>query len=376
MRPLHHFFLVLLFLCLFFKSAFAVEAIACNDDASSCYVETASTTARAEADASAKCTTAGAQCIWFHVINSECVSVSISNTAVYFGEGSTSTAAAQDSTAKCRTASVSFCSDIKFTRCDPPADRPSIPEFYSKPSAPIVHSASTKNINSALSPQILAHYLPSNLLDIAAIRTGISFGIGIIIALLIFAKRAAIFNLIIHGNLPATLPVYAEDVQVLFKRSQRVNWYGRVIFGITARLSMTEKQLALVRKYWLGRVIAFDSLRRQRQNELARLHLQLAMTASADAHDKKKFWSRRWATVRTFFKRLFWIITASIGFILSFFFIRVTIAKLARGKLIESKDLALLMQSKEAVEDSTTYLREYLVLAETFHGEEELFEPK
>ena len=105
----------------------------------------------------------------------------------------------------------------------------------------------------------------------------ILFGVGIIIALLIFAKRATFANLIIHDRLPLKLPVYGEDIQCLFKRTQRVNWYGRVIFGAVANLSMTHAQLTDVRKYWLGRVIAFDSLRRQRQNELAR------MTGSVDA---------------------------------------------------------------------------------------------
>ena len=88
-----------------------------------------------------------------------------------------------------------------------------------------------------------------------------------------YANRAPVINFVIHGNLRYKLPVYGEDIQCLFKRTQRVNWYGRVIFGIVANLSMTHEQLIDVRKYWLGRVIAFDSLRRQRQNELATMHL-------------------------------------------------------------------------------------------------------
>ena len=66
-----------------------------------------------------------------------------------------------------------------------------------------------------------------------------------------------------------------------------MNWYGRIIFGIVANLAMTHDQLTDVRKYWLGRVIAFDSLRRQRQNQLARMHLQLAAKVKAEAQDKK-----------------------------------------------------------------------------------------
>jgi hypothetical protein len=179
-------------------------------------------------------------------------------------------------------------------------------------------------------------------------------------------------NFIIHGRLPYKLAVYGTDIQCLFKRTQRVNWYGRVIFGITTNLSMGHDQLADVRKYWLGRVVAFDSLRRQHQNELAKMHFQLAASAKSDAHDKKSFWSRRWATVRTFIRRLFWIFAALLRLLFAFFFIRVTIAKLVRGTIIESTDLTLILQAKEAIEITANYLKEYLETANTFDGRDEV----
>ena len=174
------------------------------------------------------------------------------------------------------------------------------------------------------------------------------------------------------GRLPESLPVYGDDIRCVFKRTQRVNWYGRVIFGIVSNFVMTKDQLADVRKYWLGRVVAFDSLRRQRQNELARMHLQLASSVKSEAHDKKKFWSRRWATFRTFVRRFFWVFAALFSFLFGFFFIRVNIAKLVRGTVIESKDLALILQAKQAIEDSATYLKEYLETANTFDGRGEI----
>jgi hypothetical protein len=137
---------------------------------------------------------------------------------------------------------------------------------------------------------------------------------------------------------------------------------------------MTYDQLTDVRKYWLGRVIAFDSLRRQRQNQLATMHLQLAAKAKSEAHDKKSFWSRRWATLRSIIKKLFWVITASFNLIMGLLFIRVTIAKLVRGTVIESKDLVLILQAKEAIEESTTYLKEYLTTANTFDGHDEVYD--
>jgi len=196
------------------------------------------------------------------------------------------------------------------------------------------------------------------------------------LGIITYIARAPIINFLIHGNLPYKLPVYGEDIQCLFKRTQRINWYGRVVFGIVVNLAMTHQHLIDVRKYWLGRVIAFDSLRRQRQNELARMHLQLAASAKPDPHDKKKFWSRRWATIRTFIRRLFWIFTALFGFLLGFLFIRVTLAKLIRGTVVESKDLVLILQARDAIEESTRYLKEYLTTANTFDDGDEIYEPK
>lgn len=229
---------------------------------------------------------------------------------------------------------------------------------------------------AAPEPIVAPHVGPVGLFNFEAIRSGISFGIGIIIALLIYAKRAIIANVIIHGNLPQKVPVYAEDIQVLFKRTQRVNWYGRVVFGIIARLSMDHKQFSLVRRYWLGRVVAFDSLRRQRQNQLARMHLQLAASLKLESADKKKASSYLWTALKYYLFLTFYLLRALISFFIGFLFIRVTIAKLIRGKLVESKDLVLVLQAKDAIEDSAKYLKEYLITAETFDGREELFESK
>jgi hypothetical protein len=222
-------------------------------------------------------------------------------------------------------------------------------------------------------PQTFGHLsLPSFVSGIGELASGVFFGIGVLIVLFLYAFRATLINFFIHGNLPYKLPLYGDDIQCLFKRSQRVNWYGRVIFGLVANLSMTHDQLTDVRKYWLGRVVVFDSLRRQRQNQLAKMHMQLAASAKSDAHDKKKFWSRRWANLRTFLRKLFWIFSALFRLLFSFFFIRVNIAKLVRGTIIESKDLTLILQAKEAIEESATYLKEYLATANTFDGRDEV----
>jgi len=192
---------------------------------------------------------------------------------------------------------------------------------------------------------------------------------------ILLVTRQRLINFVIHGALPykATLP--ASDIQVSFTRKQRVNWYGRVVCGLVMQLALTEKQLALIRRYWLGRVVAFDSLRRQRQNRLAALYFQQARTAPATPKDDKLL-SRVLACLRRFVLFVFWLIRSLISLLIGFLFIRVTIAKLVRGTLVESKDLLLLMEAKTAVEDSALYLKRYLELAETFDGRQDLYEPK
>ena len=222
-------------------------------------------------------------------------------------------------------------------------------------------------------PSELQLLFPS--LEFPAIRTGISFGLGLILVLLIYARRASLLNFIVHGSLPYKLPVYGEDIQCLFKRTQRVNWYGRVVFGVVANLSMTHDQLTDVRKYWLGRIIAFDSLRRQRQNQLARMHLQLAAAAVPETKGKTAL-RQLWTALKYIFFVIFYLVRALFSFLFSFLFIRITIARLVRGTIVESRDLVLILQAKDAIDKSANYLKEYLAMANTFDGRDEVYEPE
>ena len=220
-------------------------------------------------------------------------------------------------------------------------------------------------------PQIIRQVIYLSDSSLTAAVTGFS------IALLLafgFLFRQSVTNFVIHGRLPYELPAYAEDVRVVFKLTQRVNWYGRTIFGIVTNLVMTKDQLLQLRKYWLGRTVAFDSLRRQRQSELARLHLQLAVTANSEAKDKKPL-SQLLAALKMIFFFLFYLARAVFSFLFGFLFIRVTIAKLARGTVIESKSLTLILQAKDAIEQAAAQLKEYLTTANTFDGRDEIHEP-
>lgn len=265
---------------------------------------------------------------------------------------------------------VSNChSVIAFCANEPTPAPAATPSSTSPPS-------STESPYEALfsNPAFLRELFIARILNV--LETAVGPALAILISIIAFAKRAAIQNLIIHGNLPYKLAQYGEDIEVFFKRTQRLDWYGRVVFGLNVELGMTERQLQLVRRYRLGRVIVFDSLRRQEQNELVRLHMQQVVNVQVGPVKKPSFWRQLWTVIKVILTALFWLLRALISFLVGLLAIRVRIANLIRGTIVESKDLALLLEAKQAIEDSSKYLRDYLLLAETFDGREEIHAPE
>lgn len=170
-------------------------------------------------------------------------------------------------------------------------------------------------------------------------------------------------------GLPETLRVTSKQIEVVISRSQRFNWLNRVVFMVDARMGMSIEQYSLMRKYRLGRTIVFDSARRERQNELARTHLELAREGKSQTIC---LWREEW---RGIFRRLWYLIRALVSLLLGFLFIRVTLAKLIKGAHVESKSLDKILAAKNAIERSASDLKAYLEVAETFDGREDLFEP-
>lgn len=308
-------------------------------------------------------------------LDNECVSLaypSVSKNQMIVGRASTRELAAQYAIAACIRAFNVFSCNTQITLCD---QKPSAP-------APVVQQqAEPQSVSPAPPEEDHGFNILSDFYRILALLklsqdvwTGIEFCLGVLVVTVAVAERAAIANFVIHGNLPYKIETRSQDIEILFVRSQRANWYGRAIFGFTAQMGMTDHQLSLVRRYWLGRVVAFDSLRRKRQNEFARLHLQLAAQAEAKPKDDKPL-SQFLAFFRTIFFCLFWLFRSLISFLIGFLFIRVNVAKLVRGRLVESADLTLLMEAKTAIEQTSHYLKEYLKLAETFDNREEVYEP-
>jgi Domain of unknown function (DUF4189) len=193
--------------------------------------------------------------------------------------------------------------------------------------------------------------------------TGIGFYVAGIFFLILYVRS------LVHHGLPKTLPAPSEHIEVLIGRSQRRNWLNRVVFVVDARMGVSLEQLRLIKKYRLGWTLVFDSASRERQNELARAHLQMA----------SEKWTQTiclWrAEKRGVLSRLYYLVRAFISFLLGFLFIRVTVATLLRGAHIESRSLDTILAAKNAMEKAAIDLKAYLEVAECFDGREDLFEP-
>jgi len=196
------------------------------------------------------------------------------------------------------------------------------------------------------------------------------YAAGIPFAALLVSKYApSLFPDLFDQGLPETLRVTSKQIEVVISRSQRLNWLNRVVFMIDARMGMSIEQYSLMRKYRLGRTIVFDSARRERQNELARTHLELAREGKSQTIC---LWREE---LRGIFRRLWYLIRALLSFLLGFLFIRITLAKLIKGAHVESRSLDKILAAKNAIERSAGDLKAYLEVAETFDGREDLFEP-
>jgi hypothetical protein len=193
--------------------------------------------------------------------------------------------------------------------------------------------------------------------------------VGVVFLIALALKGASPPRSLFKQRRTPSLTTEVKHIEVLIVRSQRMNWLNRVIFMIDAQMGVGTEQLDLISKYRLGKTIVFDSARRERQNELARTHLESAREKSTRTIC---LWREE---VRGFFRRLGLLLRALISFLLGFLFIRITLTKLIRGTHVESKSLDKILAAKNAIERGAADLKAYLEVAETFDGREDLFEP-
>jgi hypothetical protein len=241
------------------------------------------------------------------------------------------------------------------SRAEPPARRPLVAQSTPQPTS-----------MSFLQQTGLDRLLFGEIIGSAAI---VLIGAGIAFLVFIAARRPSPTQPFFKQGRALDLTTGAKQIEVLVVRSQRMNWLNRVIFMIDAQMGVGAEQLDLISKYRLGKTIVFDSARRERQNELARTHLESAREKSTRTIC---LWREE---VRGFFRRLGLLLRALISFLLGFLFIRITLTKLIRGTHVESKSLDKILAAKNAIERGAADLKAYLEVAETFDGREDLFEP-
>lgn len=87
---------------------------------------------------------------------------------------------------------------------------------------------------------------------------------------------------------PSTLPVPVipasgspKGMHLKLRRAQRSGVMGKVIFSLDARIEPSAEQLALIRKYGLGKMVVYDSEARQRNASAAAAHMDSAAGAAS-----------------------------------------------------------------------------------------------
>lgn len=152
-------------------------------------------------------------------------------------------------------------------------------------------------------------------------------------------------------------------MQLKLKRSQRAGGImgGKVLFGLDARAELTPDEIALVRKYNLGKIVVYDSEARKKRAESAYGHFDDAANTSGYALSSagKGLWKNARGLASAAMMALA---------------LRVTVDSLVAGQHIECKELDELLGAEGAIRDACGNLKTYLETALTFDGREEVVE--
>lgn len=165
----------------------------------------------------------------------------------------------------------------------------------------------------------------------------------------------------------AALPVPAAEIPpssapqgivLKLKRSQRSSLTGKVMFVLDARIELSSADVGLIRKYRLGDDVVYESTSRKQSMEASRKHLQMSEPSKTGGAGKT----------------LFRLARAGISATAAALSLRITINSLMTGVHVECKSMGELMQAESAIIEAVTDVRDYLDVAETFDGREEILE--
>jgi hypothetical protein len=159
-----------------------------------------------------------------------------------------------------------------------------------------------------------------------------------------------------------------QGIVLKLKRSQRSSLTGKVIFILDARVELSSEEVALIRKYRLADDVVYESSARKARQEATVGHLQ--MTAANKTSYRDSAGAQMLGAGKTFYR----LARAGISATAAALSLRVTINSLMSGVHVECKSMGELMEAETAIVEAARGVRDYLDLAETFDGREEVLE--
>jgi hypothetical protein len=158
-----------------------------------------------------------------------------------------------------------------------------------------------------------------------------------------------------------------QGIKLKLKRSQRASLMGKVIFVLDARIELTAEEADLVRKYRLGEDVIYESANRRQRREATLAHVEMSSstTSFSDSAGTQMLGAG---------KTLYRLARAGVSATAAALSLKITINSLTSGVHVECKSISELMDAETAIVEATRNVRDYLDLAETFDGREELLE--
>jgi len=151
------------------------------------------------------------------------------------------------------------------------------------------------------------------------------------------------------------------------KKSQTTSLLGRVIFMIDARMEVAAEERRLVGKYGLGDLLVYSSTGTDKQ-----LAAMKARTESTKL--RPGFWASAWEELMDVFRMLLTLSMAGADAAVTANDLKITVSKLLRGMHIHCTDMNEVIVAKNAIVQAGKNLRQYLDVAQSFDGSEEIHE--
>jgi hypothetical protein len=159
----------------------------------------------------------------------------------------------------------------------------------------------------------------------------------------------------------------ADPMVLTIKKSQTTSLLGRVIFMIDARMDVAAEERRLVGRYGLGDLLVYSSTGSDKQ-----LAAMKARTESTKVH--LGFWARATEELIDAFRMLLTLSMAGAHATMAAYDLKITASKLLRGVHIHCTDMDEVIVAKNAIVQAGKNLRNYLDVAQSFDGSEEIHE--